>query len=194
MTSSTLEHCFQALDALSEEFQIEQIERPGFAGIFSCMHAKSGLEAILSLHDLTLGPAIGGVRCYPYSSQNEALSDVMNLSRAMTHKAAAAGLPIGGGKSVLCAESSKLSSTALRAFGRFIDAFSGQYIAAKDVGIGISELQEIRKATEYVAGWSRDIGGPSKFTAWGVVAGIEVSLEQVYGSSSCAGKTIAIQG
>lgn len=140
----------------------------------------SGLRAIIAIHDSTCGPAAGGVRFWHYPNEDEALTDVLRLSKGMSYKAVIAGLPLGGGKSVILADPKKTKTEAmLLAFGRAIDQLNGTYIAAEDVGITTDDVAIMRKATRHVAGLnagSHASGDPSPLTAHGVFLGIEAAL------------------
>ncbi|NQT22718.1 MAG: Glu/Leu/Phe/Val dehydrogenase [Candidatus Omnitrophica bacterium] len=157
-----------------------------------------GLRAIICIHSTILGPALGGVRIFPYQSEKDAVVDVLRLGRAMTYKASAAGLDLGGGKSVIIGDPSKDKNEALlRAFGKFVDSLNGRYIAAEDVGTGTKDIEVILQETKHVAGISEKLGGsgdPSPVTARGVFSGMKACLREVFGSDSFSGKKIAIQG
>ncbi len=140
----------------------------------------SGLRAIIAAHDSSAGPAAGGVRFWHYESDEEALGDVLRLSKGMSYKAIMAGLPLGGGKAVILADERKTKSAAmLRAFGHAVDQLNGAYIAAEDVGITTDDVAVMREATTYVAGLSTGLhasGDPSPLTARGVFLGMEAAL------------------
>ncbi|MEL7431941.1 MAG: Glu/Leu/Phe/Val dehydrogenase dimerization domain-containing protein [Chlamydiota bacterium] len=185
----------KSIQSLPEEFITQELPSDEFEAIFSFSHEKSGLQAIIALHSLELGPAIGGVRIFPYASEEEALVDVKRLSKAMTYKAAVAGVGIGGGKSVIIADPKTVRRETLEAFGTVVQAFSGHYFAAKDVGVSGKELAHINTGTQYVVGLpNRGSGDPSAFTAWGVFSGIRASLERAFGSPSLEGVRVAVQG
>ncbi|KAB2881444.1 Glu/Leu/Phe/Val dehydrogenase [bacterium] len=159
---------------------------------------KSGLKAIVAIHNTTLGPALGGCRMYPYTSTEQALTDVLRLSRGMTYKAAVAGLNLGGGKSVIIADPKKNKNEILfRAFGRFIQGLGGRYITAEDVGTCVTDMEWVRMETKYVTGISRALGGsgdPSPVTALGTYRGMKACVEKVFGTQSLKGLRVAIQG
>ena len=159
---------------------------------------SAGLRGMVAIHDTTLGPALGGCRMYPYATEREAIVDVLRLARGMTYKAAAAGLDLGGGKSVIIGDPHTGKSDSLfRAFGRRLETLGGRYIATEDVGITTSDIACAALETDHVVGRNREQGGagdPAPFTALGVVQGIRACLEEVYGSSSMEGRTIAVQG
>lgn len=166
--------------------------------IVLCSDTSSGLRAIIAIHDTTLGPSLGGCRMWPYKSEDEALEDVCRLSRGMSYKAAAAGLNLGGGKSVIIGDPKKDKSEALfRAFGRFIEGLSGRYITAEDVGTSVNDMVHVRMETKYVTGIPRSLGGsgdPSPFTALGVFQGVRACARKVYGTDDLKGRHVAIQG
>jgi leucine dehydrogenase len=157
-----------------------------------------GLKAIIAIHDTTLGPALGGTRMWPYASEEEALIDVLRLSKGMTYKAAVSGLNLGGGKAVIIGDPKKDKSEALfRAFGRLVESLNGRYITAEDVNIGVEDIEHIFTETNYVTGVALHHGGsgnPAPYTALGVFRGIEASCQKVYGSRNLKGRSVAIQG
>ena len=157
----------------------------------------AGLKAIVAIHDTTLGPALGGLRLWPYASEDEALTDVLRLSRGMTYKAAIAGLNLGGGKSVIIGDPSIKSEALFRSFGRYIQGLAGRYITAEDVNINVEDIEYIYQETEYAVGIHPEHGGsgdPSPFTAWGAFQGMRAALEKTFGQADWASRSIAIQG
>ena len=160
--------------------------------------AASGLSAIIAVHSTALGPACGGCRMWPYANDAEALTDVLRLSRGMSYKNSMAGLPLGGGKSVIIGDSRKDKSDALfHAFGRVIESLGGRYIAAEDVGISVADVMSMGQTTRHVAGLSNGhaaSGDPSPFTAYGVYLGIKAAVEHKLGTDSLKGVRIAVQG
>src|SRR3989338_2822122 len=163
-----------------------------------CQDKQSGLKAIIAIHSTLLGPALGGVRMWPYETENDALRDVLRLSRGMTYKAAVTGLELGGGKAVIIADPKKDKSPELfEAFGRFVHTLGGRYITAEDVGINVEDVNVIHTQTKYVVGTGKNEGGsgdPSPYTALGVFQGIKASLEKTFGNNNLSGRVIAIQG
>ncbi|MEM7165923.1 MAG: Glu/Leu/Phe/Val dehydrogenase dimerization domain-containing protein [Planctomycetota bacterium] len=176
-----------------KEFPVE-----GYEKVVACRDEESGLHAIISIHDRTLGPALGGLRLWPYSSEDEALTDVLRLSRGMTYKSACANTGLGGGKACLIGDpKTDRTEARFRAMGRFIETLGGAYITAEDMGVGIRELEWIRAETEHVTGLSRDSGSsgnPSPFTARGVVRGLRACAEEQFGTSRLDGFHYAVQG
>jgi len=156
---------------------------------------KTGLKAIVAIHSTTLGPALGGCRVWPYESEAAALNDVLRLSRAMTYKNAAMGLALGGGKSVIIADSSVDKTPALfEAFGRAVERLGGRYITAQDVGTAPADMVAIRSQTQWVAGLPDTSGDPSPATAFGVYSGLKAALKHAFGSDDLKGRKVAVQG
>ncbi len=176
----------------------EQVGRMKHERVLFCSNNDVGLKAIIAVHSTVLGPALGGVRMWPYNTTDEALTDVLRLSRGMTYKAAAAGLNLGGGKAVIIGDPKKDKSEALfRTFGRAIDSLGGLYISAEDVGVDMEDMELILTETRWVTGVSPAYGGsgdPSTVTAFGVLQGIKAAARWRYGDRSLEGKRIAIQG
>jgi leucine dehydrogenase len=159
---------------------------------------KAGLRAIIAIHSTTLGPALGGTRMYPYATEEQALRDVLDLSRGMTYKAAAAGLDLGGGKAVIIGDPLKHKSDALlRAYGRFVNRLAGLFYTGEDVGTGVSDMDIVRTETRFVGGLSRERGGggdPSPITAYGVLQGMQACAAERWRDDSLEGRTVAVQG
>ncbi len=158
----------------------------------------AGLRAIIAIHDTTLGPALGGIRMWPFASEEEALEDALRLSRGMTYKASISGVDLGGGKSVIIGDPRTQKSEALlRAMGRFIEALGGLYIAGQDIGTDSHDMAVIRSVTRHVSCVNESASGagdPSHITAYGVVAAMRAVLEAATGSDSLAGRRVAVQG
>jgi leucine dehydrogenase len=156
------------------------------------------LKAIVAIHDTTLGPALGGTRMWPYASEEEAITDVLRLSKGMTYKNSVSGLNLGGGKAVIIGDPKKDKSEALfRSYGSFLETLNGRYITAEDVNIGVEDIEHIFTETNNVVGVAKTHGGsgnPSPYTARGVFRGIEASLTKVFGDRSVKGKVVALQG
>jgi leucine dehydrogenase len=160
-----------------------------------CHDPRAGLKAIIAIHDTTLGPALGGCRMWGYETDDEALEDVLRLSRGMTYKAAMAGLNFGGGKAVVIGDPHKDKSEALlRSLGRFIDSLGGQFITGEDVGMTVDDIDVIRQETRFVAGIAEAGGDPSPATAWGVYSGIRAAVRHKLGRDDLAGLRVAVQG
>ena len=157
----------------------------------------SGLQAIIAVHSSALGPAVGGCRMYPYASEADALHDVLRLSRGMTHKSALAGLPFGGGKSIVIGDPHTQKSRALlEAMGDFVNSLGGRYITAEDVGTSVADIRTMARRTPYVAGLDDNEhgGDPSPSTAYGVFLGIRTAVRHRYGRDKLDGIGISIQG
>ena len=177
---------------------LERIGRDGHEGVHLASDPASGLQAIIAVHSTELGPALGGARFHPYASFDEALEDVLRLSRAMTYKAAAAGLALGGGKAVIVGDPEAVKTEALlEAYGRAVDALAGAYITAEDVGTTAHDMTVVRRTTEHVTGLPVESGGsgdPSPATAHGVVAAMRAVADRLWGRRDLTGRTVAIQG
>ncbi len=163
-----------------------------------CQDKATGLKAIIAVHDTTLGPAVGGTRMWAYANENDAITDVLRLSRGMTYKSALAGLNIGGGKAVIIGDARKDKTEALiRRFGKFVNSLGGKYITAEDVGISTRDMEYVGMETEHVVGLPEYLNGsgdPSPVTAYGVYMGMKASVKELTGSDSLAGKKILVQG
>ena len=158
----------------------------------------SGLQAIIAVHSTVLGPALGGTRFFDYASEEMALADVLRLSKAMTYKAAAAGLDLGGGKGVIIGNpATGKSERLLRAYGSVVDSLSGRYITAEDVGMTMDDMVVVAKETKWVGGLPEHHGGsgdPSFATARGVLAAMRAVARRLWDSGDLSGHTVAIQG
>lgn len=160
-----------------------------------CNDIDTGLKAIIAIHSTVLGPSAGGLRMWPYASEEEAVTDVLRLSRGMSYKNAMAGLSLGGGKAVIIGDAKKDKTPELmRAFGRFVDSLGGRYITAEDVGMSVPDMAFIREETTYVIGNEAGSGDPSPYTAHGVYCGIKSALRHAKGSDNLKGVKVAIQG
>src|SRR3954471_8957566 len=160
---------------------------------------KCGLKAIIALHSTHLGPAAGGARFWHYAKDEEALVDALRLSRGMSYKNAMAGLPLGGGKSVLLADANRTKTPdMLHAFGKAVEGLGGRYVTAEDVGINVADMVEISRSTKFVAGLPNsgsDVGGdPGPHTSLGVFLGIKAAVKRALGKDTLAGLHIAMQG
>jgi len=174
------------------------MSRLGYEQLVLCSDPTVGLKGIIAIHDTTLGPACGGLRVWPYASEEEALQDVLRLSRAMTYKSAAADLPLGGGKAVIIADPHVQKTEALlRAYGRFVDTLGGRYLTTTDVGSTGRDMEYIRQETRHVVGLPTTLGGSgdtSIMTGLGVYMGMKACAKAVWGSDSLTGKRVAMQG
>lgn len=174
------------------------LQDKGHEQVVVCSDPKTGLRAIIAIHDTTLGPALGGTRMWMYKTEDAAMKDVLRLSRGMTYKAAISGLNLGGGKAVIIGNPHTDKNEALfRSFGRYVDGLAGRYITAEDVGMEVQDMEWIYSETKYVTGIPESLGGsgnPSPVTAYGVYMGVKACAKKAYGSDSLAGKRIALQG
>jgi leucine dehydrogenase len=165
--------------------------------LFGLDHA-SGLRTIVAIHNTALGPALGGTRFYPYQNEDQALIDVLRLSKGMTLKSAAAGLDLGGGKAVVIGDPRAIhSERLLRAYGRVVDSLGGRYITAQDVGSTPEDMAIIARETNWVTGLPSHEGGsgdPSPATARGVAAAMRAVADRLWGSEDLAGRKVALQG
>ena len=176
----------------------ETLATTGHEEVVFCHNKDAGLKAIIAIHNTVLGPALGGTRMWAYASEQEAVNDVLRLSRGMTYKAAVAGLNLGGGKAVIIGDPNTDKSEALfRAFGRFIASLNGRYITAEDVGIDVNDMEYVLKETEYVTGVHQVHGGsgdPSPFTAYGTLQGLMATLNRKFGNEEVGKYSYAVQG
>ncbi|CAN5378449.1 leucine dehydrogenase [soil metagenome] len=169
----------------------------GYERVARAEDEASGLRAYISVHSTRLGPSLGGMRLWPYATDDAALDDVLRLSRAMTYKSAVAGTGLGGGKSVVIADPHDKSEQLFESMGRFVEDFGGTYITAEDVNVGIPDLRSVRRTTSHVTGLSVEEGGggnPRAATALGCFLGVGAAVLEATGSTDLAGKTVALQG
>ena len=163
-----------------------------------CHDRDSGLRAIIAVHDTTLGPGLGGIRMWTYPSDDAAMLDVLRLSEGMTYKNSLAGLPLGGGKTVVVGDPRTDKTPAkFVALGGFIDRLNGSYLAAEDVGTTTDDAELVATRTQHITGLPVARGGsgdPSPMTAWGVVCGIRAALAEARGDGSLEGVHVAVQG
>lgn len=155
---------------------------------------KAGLHAIIAVHNTNLGPAIGGCRLYPYANIEDALFDVLRLSRGMSHKNAAAGLPCGGAKGVIIASPQQKSEALFEAFGEAVETLGGCYYTAEDVNTTTDDMNQVLHKTQYVVGRENVSGDPSPFTAYGTFCGIKAIANKLNGTDDLHGVKIALQG
>src|SRR5690349_979946 len=148
-----------------------------------------GYHGIIAIHSTALGPAVGGTRWWNYASEDEALTDALRLSQGMTYKTALAGLPLGGGKSIIIGNATANRETLLRTHGRFVDTLQGRYITAEDVGTSPADMEIMRRETQHVAGLLGRSGDPSPVTARGVFRAIQASVKFVRDTNDLAGLT-----
>lgn len=174
------------------------LEKYDYEQVVFCQDKTSGLKAIIAIHDTTLGPALGGARMWSYATEEQAIEDALRLARGMTYKNAAAGLNLGGGKTVIIGDPFKDKNEEMfRALGRFIQGLNGRYITAEDVGTSVTDMDLIHEETDYVTGISPSFGSsgnPSPVTAYGVYLGMKAAAKEAFGSDSLQDRTIAVQG
>ncbi len=177
---------------------LSRMEQHDHEEVLFCFDRPTGLRAIIAIHDTTLGPALGGTRMWPYATEADALNDVLRLSRGMTYKSSLAGLDLGGGKAVIIGDARTQKTEAMfRRFGQFVDSLNGRYITAEDVGMSVTEMVNIQKETNHVAGLPEEMGGsgdPSPVTAFGVYCGMKAAAKTAYGSDSLNGRKVSVQG
>lgn len=178
------------MDMFSHIYEHEQV--------VLCNDPSTGLKAIIAIHNTTLGPALGGCRMRPYRSFEDALEDVLRLSKGMTYKCAAADVDFGGGKSVIIGDPAKDKSPELfRAFGQFVDSLNGRFYTGTDMGTAPEDFVHAMKETNCIVGVPEAYGGSgdsSVPTALGVIFGIQATNEAAFSSKELSGKTYSIQG
>lgn len=173
-------------------------DETGHEQVVFCQDKQTGLRAIIGIYSTALGPALGGTRFYPYPTEQAALHDVLELSRAMAYKNALAGLDLGGGKAVIWGDPDQLKSEALlRAYGRFVESLGGRYVTACDVGTYVPDMDVVARETRWATGRSVEHGGAgdsSILTAWGVLQGMRAAAAHVWGEPSLRGRRVGIAG
>lgn len=173
--------------------KITELQIDGYERVASCVDGD--YRGFVAIHSTKLGPAVGGTRFWKYDSDEAAIQDLLRLARGMTYKNALAGLPLGGGKSiVLRPEGSFDREKIFRAHGRFVETFGGRYVTAEDVGTNPDDLAIVRQETKHAAGLHGLSGDPSPFTARGVFRAMQAAAKHRWGSESLEGKTVALQG
>lgn len=176
--------------------EIKELNIPGYEKVIETV-LPGDVISIIAVHNTKLGPALGGLRFYPYASREEGLTDVLRLSEGMSYKSAMANLPLGGGKAVIIGDPKKVKSRELLlGMGEFVDSLGGKYITAKDVGIGVEDLDIIATKTKFVKGTSdkNSSGDPSPTTAYGVYKGMKAAAKFRWGDDSLKGKSVIVQG
>lgn len=208
MTASKLQQSFRTY--FINCMEIKEREKVEQVGIFDklsqleheqlvfCHDEATGLKALIGIHNTALGPALGGTRMWNYATEQEAITDVLRLSRGMTYKAAISGLNLGGGKAVIIGDAKTQKNEAfMRRFGKFVNSLNGKYITAEDVNMKTLDMEYISMETKHVTGLPESMGGggdPSPVTAYGVYMGMKATAKKVFGSDSLAGKTVGVQG
>lgn len=176
---------------------ISEIPIEDYEKVIEAKDSQSGLHCLIAIHDTTLGPALGGVRIYPYPQKEDALNDVLRLAKGMTYKSAIVEDGLGGGKSVIIANpKTDKTDQLLESFGLVIQSLKGRYIVAEDVGSSVQDMMVIRRKTPYVAALptEKSSGDPSRFTAWGIFRGMQAVSMKIWKTPSLKNRTIAIQG
>lgn len=172
----------------------EQLAAAGIADIHFKSDPNTQLQAIIAIHDVSRGPAIGGCRFIEYADTEQAIADVIRLARGMSYKAALAGLPHGGAKSVILKPAGRFNRQALfQRFGEFVDELGGRYITAMDSGTQVGDMDIIARATPHVSCTSAS-GDPSPATAYGVFLGIQQAVRFRLRQSDLKGVRVAVQG
>ena len=190
--------------------EIKELKKVEHAGLFGtvaqmgheqvvfCYDEATGLKSIIAIHNTTLGPALGGTRMWNYTNEQEALTDVLRLSRGMTFKASISGLNLGGGKAVIIGDAKTMKTEAfMRRFGKFVNSLSGKYITAEDVNMKTADMEFISMETKHVTGLPESMGGggdPSPVTAYGTFVGMKAAAKRVYGNDSLVNKKVVVQG
>jgi valine dehydrogenase (NAD+) len=174
------------------------LNQAGHEQVVFCHDAPTGLRAIIAIYSTALGPSLGGTRFYPYASDDAAVADVLNLSKAMAYKNALAGLDHGGGKAVIIGDPDVIKSEALlRAYGRFVESLNGRYITACDIGTYSQDMDIVARECHHVTGRTEPHGGAgdsSVLTAFGVFQAMRAAAEHTWGSPSLSGKAVAVEG
>jgi leucine dehydrogenase len=178
--------------------QITELPVRGYERVLRADDEPTGLHAFIAVHSTALGPAVGGCRVWPYRSADEALRDVLRLSKGMTYKSALAETGLGGGKAVIIGDARAVKTPALlRAMGRFVAKLDGRYIAAEDVGTTTDDMTTMKEVTPFVAGLPVEGGGsgnPAPLTAFGCFRGLIATVEERFGSRDLEGLCVAVQG
>jgi valine dehydrogenase (NAD+) len=176
----------------------DSTEPTGHEQVVFCQDTQSGLRAIIAIYSTACGPALGGTRFYPYASEDDAVHDALELSRAMAYKNALAGLDLGGGKAVIWGDPERDKSEALlRAYGRFVESLNGRYYTACDVGTYVQDMDLVARETRFVTGRSEAHGGAgdsSVLTAYGVFQGMRAAAEHKWGTPTLTGRRVGIAG
>lgn len=172
---------------------ITELQFDGYERVASCVDGD--YHGLIAIHSTALGPAVGGTRLWRYDSDEAAVKDLLRLARGMTYKNALAGIPFGGGKSIILRPDSVIDREKIfRAHGRFVESFGGRYITAEDVGTSPDDMAIVRRETSYAAGLHGLSGDPSPFTARGVFRALQAAAKHRWGADVITGRTVALQG
>lgn len=174
------------------------METYDYENLLFCQDKELDFKAILAIHDTTLGPATGGCRMWQYNSETEAIEDALRLARGMTYKYAAAGVNLGGGKTVIIGDPKRKDREPIfRALGKFINRLGGKFITGEDVGTTLQDMEYIRMESEHVVTLPTYLGGAgdiAPMTAFGVIRAMQACCKRIYGSDNLEGKRVAVQG
>ncbi|QSQ10899.1 Leu/Phe/Val dehydrogenase [Myxococcus landrumensis] len=173
-----------------------QLLEGGYEAVHLLSDSRTGLKAIVGMHNTRLGPGLGGTRALStYTSEEEAVADALRLARGMTYKAALAGLPHGGGKAVIMLPRGNFDRAKLfESFGRAVESLCGRYITTEDSGTSTDDMEHVRKHTKYVVGLKERSGDPSPVTAFGVARAMEATAKNVFGSADLKGLRVTVLG
>ncbi len=178
--------------------RIDDLAGAGHEQVVFCQDPASGLRAIIAIWSTALGPALGGTRFHPYATEDDALADVLRLSRAMAYKAAVAGLDLGGGKAVIIGDpATDKTEPLLRAFGRMVQSLGGRYYTACDVGTYVQDMDVVARESAFVTGRSPEQGGAGDsavLTAFGVFQALRAAAEHTWGAPTLAGRRVGVEG
>ena len=173
---------------------LEMIKEYGHEEVAFFTNEKAGLNCIIAIHNTNLGPAVGGCRLYPYANMDDALFDVLRLSRGMSFKNAAAGMPLGGAKGVIIARPQDKTEALFEAYGEAVESLNGRYFTAEDVNTTTQDMDWVMHKTQQVVGRKTVSGDPSPFTAIGTFDGIRATAKFLFGTDDLHGVKIALQG
>ena len=173
--------------------QITELQIPEYEHVASCVDGD--YRGFVAIHSTKLGPAVGGTRFWKYENDEAAIRDLLRLARGMTYKNALAGIPFGGGKSIVLRPAGEVDREKMfHAHGRFVDTFGGRYITAEDVGTSPADMEFVRIETNHVAGLLGKSGDPSPVTGRGVFRALQAAAKHRWGSDDVSGRTVALQG
>lgn len=201
MTRSILVDPKERLQSLAKRarktsLKLKEIAVQGYERIIHVTDEQTGLNGFICIHSTALGPSLGGIRIFPYTTEEKALEDVLRLAKGMTYKSAVSGVGFGGGKSVIIADAKAKTPELLRSMGEAVEQLNGIYICAEDVGCTTADVKIVRQETRYVVGLphEKSSGDPGPFTAWGTFRSIQATAKHLFGDDSLVGKKVAIQG
>ncbi len=176
----------------------KEMEERGHEQIIFNYDKTTGLKMIIAIHDTTLGPALGGCRMWDYEKEEDALVDVMRLSKGMTYKCGIADVDFGGGKAVIIGDPEKDKTSAMmRAVGRYVETLGGRFLTGTDVGTYGEDFVQAARESDHIVGLPESFGGSGNsaiLTAYGVYQGIKATAKETFGNDSLKDLTIAVQG